>query len=430
MARPTRWSCATDPAAVLRPAVDPSPKKLDSFGTPEGPANGSIFMQFRLLHPFAVFFLLSLLLTLSPAQAQLFETKAAQAFMIDADTGTVLFSKDADKPIPPASMAKLMTMEVVFNALKSGRLKLDDTFVVSENAWRKGGAPSGTSTMFAKLKSAIRLEDLIQGVTVQAANDGCIVIAEGMAGSEDNFAGEMTERARQIGLKTSTFVNSTGLPADGQQTNVRELAQLALHLWREYPDFYRYYGLKDFTWNKISQRNRNPLLAMDIGADGLAVGASETSGFGIVASVSHNGTRVIAAMSGLANDKERAEEARKLLDWGVRSFEKTEIFAKDEVVGEAQVFGGMKSGVTLKAKGPIDIFLPITNRDKLTARIIYTGPVAAPVEEGQPVGALRVWIGDTLSQETPLFAAESISVGSLPQRALDAVKELAIGWLR
>ncbi|BAV45274.1 penicillin binding protein [Mesorhizobium loti] len=388
-------------------------------------------MQLRAFPPFAGFLGLALLLLcLTPANAQLFETKATQAFMIDADTGTVLFAKDADKPIPPASMAKLMTMEVVFNAIKSGRLKLDDTFVVSENAWRKGGAPSGTSAMFAKLKSAIRLEDLIQGVTVQAANDGCIVIAEGMAGSEDNFAAQMTERARQIGLKTSTFVNSTGLPADGQQTTVRELALLALHLWRDYPDFYRYYGLKDFTWNKISQKNRNPLLAMDIGADGLAVGASETSGFGIVASVSHNGTRVIMAMNGLANDKERAEEARKLLDWGARSFEKTEIFAKDEVVGVAQVFGGAKSGVTLKAKGPIDIFLPITNRDKLTARIVYTGPVAAPVEEGQPVGALRVWIGDTLSQETPLFAAESIGVGTLPQRALDAVKELAIGWLR
>lgn len=397
---------------------------------PEGPANGSNFMQFRLLQPFAGVLLLGLLLSLTPARAQLFETKAAQAFMIDADTGTVLFSKDADKPIPPASMAKLMTMEVVFNGLKSGRLKLDDTFVVSENAWRKGGAPSGTSTMFAKLKSAIRLEDLIQGVTVQAANDGCIVIAEGMAGSEDNFAAQMTERARQIGLKTSTFVNSTGLPADGQQTTVRELAQLALHLWRDYPDYYRYYGLKDFTWNKITQKNRNPLLAMDIGADGLVVGASEAAGFGIVASASHNGSRVIAVMSGLANDKERAEEARKLLDWGARSFEKTEIFARDEVIGEAQVFGGAKSGVTLKAKGPIDIFLPITNRDKLTARIVYTGPVAAPVEAGQPVGALRVWIGDTLSQETPLFAAESISVGTLPQRALDAVKELAIGWLR
>lgn len=385
----------------------------------------------KSFHPFTGLVALGLLLlSLAQASAQLFETKAAQAFMIDAETGTVLFSKDADRLIPPASLGKLMTMEVVFDAIKSGRMTLDDTFVVSENAWRKGGAPSGTSTMFAKLKSTIRLEDLIQGVTVQAANDGCIVIAEGMAGSEANFAAQMTERAHQIGLQKSTFVNSTGLPADGQQTSVRELALLALHIWRNYPDLYRYYGQKDFTWNKISQRNRNPLLAMDIGADGLAVGASEQSGFGIVGSVSHNGTRVIAAMSGLANDRERAEEARKLLDWGVRSFEKTEVFAKDEVVGEAQVFGGAKSGVALKAKGPVQIFLPITNRDRLTARIVYDGPVAAPVEEGQPVGTLRVWIGDTLSQETPLFAAESIGVGSLPRRALDAAKELAVGWLR
>jgi D-alanyl-D-alanine carboxypeptidase (penicillin-binding protein 5/6) len=371
-----------------------------------------------------------LLLALAPASAQLFETKAAQAFMIDADTGTVLFAKDADKPFPPASMAKLMTMEVVFNAIKSKRMTLDDTFVVSENAWRKGGAPSGTSTMFAKLKSSIRVEDLVRGVTVQAANDGCMILAEGMAGSEENFAAQMTERARQIGLRKSTFVNSTGLPADGQQTTVRELAQLALHIQREYPDLYAYFGEKDFTWNKISQRNRNPLLAMDIGADGLAVGTSEAAGFGIVASVNHNGSRVIAAMSGLASDRERAEEARKLLDWGARSFEKTEIFAKGEVVGVAQVFGGVKSGVTLKAKGPVNIFLPITNRDKLTAKIVYDGPVTAPIEEGQAVGALRVWIGDTLSQETPLFAAESVGMGTLPQRALDAVKELAVGWLR
>jgi D-alanyl-D-alanine carboxypeptidase (penicillin-binding protein 5/6) len=371
-----------------------------------------------------------LLLSLAPAAAQLFETKAAQAFMIDAETGTVLFSKDADRPIPPASLAKLMTMEVAFNAVKSRRMTLDDTFVVSENAWRTGGAPSRTSTMFAKVKSAIRLEDLIQGVTVQAANDGCIIIAEGLAGSEANFAAQMTERARQIGLEKSTFVNSTGLPADGQQTTVRELALLALHIWREYPDLYRYYGQKDFTWNKITQKNRNPLLAMDIGADGLAVGMSEASGFGIVGSVSHNGARLIAAMSGLASDRERAEEARKLLDWGIRSFQKTEIFARNEVVGEAQVFGGAKSGVALRAKGPVNIFVPIANRDKLTARIVYDGPVAAPVEEGQAVGALRVWIGDTLSQETPLFAAESVGPGSLPQRALDAVKELAVGWLR
>lgn len=373
---------------------------------------------------------LALVSSVDQADAQLFETKAAQAFMIDADTGTVLFSKDADRLIQPASMAKLMTMEVVFNAIKSKRLTLDDTFVVSENAWRKGGAPSRTSTMFAKVKSALRVEDLIQGVTVQAANDGCMVLAEGMAGSEENFAAQMTDRARQIGLEKSTFVNSTGLPADGQQTTVRELTLLALHLWRDYPDLYRYYGLKDFSWNNITQANRNPLLAMGFGADGLAVGASEANGFGIVGSVSRDGTRVIMAMSGLASDRERSEEARKLLEWGIRSFQKTEIFGKDEVVGEAQVFGGAKPGVALKAKGPVDIFLPITNRDKLTAKIVYNGPVAAPVEQGQAIGALRVWIGDTLSQETPLFAAESVGVGTLPQRALDAVKELAIGWLR
>ncbi len=393
-------------------------------------------MRFRLFHPFARLLSLGplgfglLLAALAPANAQLFETKATQAFMIDAETGTVLFSKDADHLIPPASMAKLMTMELVFNAIKSGRMKLDDTFVVSENAWRKGGAPSGTSTMFAKLKSEIRVEDLTQGVTIQAANDGCMVLAEGIAGSEENFAAQMTDRARQIGLAKSTFVNSTGLPADGQQTTVRELTQLALHLWREYPDLYLYYGRSDFTWNKIAQKNRNPLLAMGIGADGLAVGLSEEGGYGIVGSVSHDGTRVVAALSGLANDRERAEEARKLLDWGVRSFQKTEIFASNEVVGEAQVFGGAQSVVALKAKAPIDVLLPIANRDKLTAKIVYQGPISAPVEEGQPVGALRVWIGDTLSQETPLFAAQSVGVGTLPQRALDAARELAVGWLR
>jgi D-alanyl-D-alanine carboxypeptidase (penicillin-binding protein 5/6) len=369
-------------------------------------------------------------LAASTASAQLFETRAAQVYMIDAETGSVLFSKDADALIQPASLGKLMTIEMAFDAIKSGRLKLDDTFVVSEHAWRTGGAPSGTSTMFAKLKSAIRLEDLIRGVTVQAANDGCIIIAEGMAGSEDNFARQMTERARRIGMEKSTFVNATGLPGAGQQTTVRELVTLARHLWRDYPDLYRYYGEKEFTWNKIRQLNRNPLLSMDIGGDGLAVGASEQDGFGIVGSAEQGGRRVIAAMSGLKDDRERAEEARKLLEWGLRSFEKSEVFAAGEIVGQAQVFGGEKSGVALKAKGPVELFLPITNRDKLTARIVYDGPLPAPVEEGQQVGALKVWIGDTLSQETPLYAAESVAIGSLPHRALDAVEELLVGWLR
>lgn len=362
--------------------------------------------------------------------AQLFETKAAHAFMIDAETGAVLFSKDADALIQPASLAKLMTVEMAFAALKSRRFTPDSTFVVSEHAWRTGGAPSGTSTMFAALKSSIRLEDLIQGIAVQAANDGCIIIAEGFAGSEQNFARQMTERARAIGLSKSTFVNATGLPGAGQQTSVRELALLALHLWREYPDLYHYYAGKEFTWNKILQRNRNPLLAADIGADGLAVGASEENGFGIVGSAQQGDRRVIVAMGGLANDRERAEEARKLIDWGLHSFEKTKLFAENEIVGQAQVFGGAKSEVALKAKSPVEIFLPVGNQDTLTARIVYNGPLAAPIEEGQPVGSLRVMIGDTLSQETPLFAAEAVETGSLPRRAMDAAKELAVGWLR
>lgn len=364
------------------------------------------------------------------AQAQLFETKAAQAYMIDAETGTVLFSKAPDKPMAPASLAKLMTMEAVFNAIKQGRYKPSDTFAVSENAWRTGGAASRASTMFAAVRSQIAIDDLIKGVTVQLANDGCIVLAEGMAGSEANFALQMTERAREIGLKTSTFVNSTGLPAPGQTTTVRELTELAMHLWRTYPEYYAYYSLPDFTWNKILQRNRNPLLAMDIGADGLAAGFTEGEGFAIVGSVNRGGRRLFAAMAGLASDRERAEEARKLLDWGMRSFEKSEIFAADETVGEAQVFGGTSSHVPLVAQRPISIFLPIANRERLVARVVYDGPVLAPIAKGTPIGTLKVWIGDTLSQETPLYAAQDVEVGSLQSRAIDAVKELAVGWMR
>jgi D-alanyl-D-alanine carboxypeptidase (penicillin-binding protein 5/6) len=379
-----------------------------------------------------IFILMAALLPVfaGTALAQLYETRAKQGYMIDAETGTILFSKDADTPFPPASLAKLMTMEVVFNAIKTGRLTMDDEFYVSENAWRTGGAMSGGSTMFAELKSSIRLEDLIQGVIVQSANDGCIVIAEGMAGSEENFAQLMTERARAIGLETSVFKNSTGLPAEGQFVTARELVKLADHMWREYPDQFKYYGQLEFTWNGILQRNRNPLLRMDIGADGMKTGFTEESGFAIVGSVNRAGKRLFVALSGMESDAQRAEEARKILDWGVRAFEKLEVYAAGEIVGEAKTFGGAKGGVTLRADGPVSIFVPITNRDRLIARIVYMGPVVAPVEEGTEIGALKVWIGDTLSQETPLFAAESVGVGKLHQRAIDAVEELAIGWLR
>ncbi|MEQ1956783.1 D-alanyl-D-alanine carboxypeptidase family protein [Mesorhizobium sp. CN2-181] len=370
------------------------------------------------------------LLPIAFASAEPFETKASEALMVDAETGTVLFAKEPDQKVAPAALAKLMTMEVVFHAIGEGRFTLDDIFTVSENAWRTGGAPSGGSTMFAALKSTIRLGDLIQGVIVQSANDGAIIIAEGMAGSEDKFAELMNERAREIGLKTSVFKNASGLPADGQVVTVRELVQLAMHIWRDYPDFYKYYAQPEFTWNKIRQRNRNPLLAMNIGADGLATGYTEEAGFAVVGSVSRGGRRVFIAMSGMTSEGERSEEVRKLLGWGMDGLRKTDLFASGEVVGEAAVYGGAKSSVSLTAKGPVAIFVPADDTGLVSARIVYDGPLAAPVEQGAPVGRLNIWVGETLSQEIPLYAAETVGQGSLHRRAADAVAELLTGWMR
>lgn len=364
------------------------------------------------------------------AQAQLFETRAKQAMLVDVGTGSILFSKQESEQIPPASLAKLMTMEVVFNALKTGRLTLTDEFYVSENAWRTGGAPSGTSTMFAELKSSIPLEDLIRGVIVQSANDGCIIIAEGMAGSEATFAGLMNDRARQIGLQDSIFYNSTGLPHPEQKVSIRDLVTLTLHLQREYPDYYKYYSETEFTWNKIRQRNRNPLIGMDIGADGLKTGYTEASGYAIVGSIKQDGRRLVVAMSGLESERERAEESRRMLQWGLRAFEPFTLFDKDEVVGQARLYGGAYLHVPLKTKDRVTILVPLTNRDKLKARITYEGPIASPVKEGQEIATLNVYIGDQLAQQAPLLTAASIAKGPIHRQALDAITELAIGWIK
>lgn len=368
-------------------------------------------------------------LTACAALAQ-FETKAARAFMIDAETGTILYAKDPDAPFPPASLAKLMTMEVVFEALKSGRISRETTFQVSEHAWRTGGAPSRTATMFAAIKSFVPLGDLIQGAVVITANDACIVMAEGISGSEAKFTELMNDKAKELGLAKSVFVNPTGLPADGQSVTARDLVTLARHIWKTYPEFYPLYAQSEYKWNNINQQNRNPLIKLGIGADGLATGFAEGAGFGIVASAEGGGKRLFLAMSGLATEKERVDEARKLIEWGMRAFRKIDIFAADEAVGEAKTFGGEKSRVRLAAHGPVSLLVPAENRDKVIARIVYEGPVEAPIQAGQPVGKLKIWVGDMLTQETPLYAAESVGVGSLSQRTLDAIEELAIGWLR
>jgi len=384
-------------------------------------------MTIRLL---PVLCAVSVLFCVLPAQAQLFETRAKQALLLDVESGSVLFSKNADEPIPPASLAKLMTMEVVFNAIKIGRLTLDDEFLVSEYAWRTGGAASGGSTMFAELNSSIRLEDLIKAVIVQSANDGCIIIAEGMAGSEENFARLMTERARAIGLENSVFKNSTGLPAEGQQVTMRDLVKLAEHIQKEYPEFYAYYSLPAFEWNRINQRNRNPLLSMDIGADGMKTGFTEASGYAIVGSTLGEDRRLIMAMSGLGSERERAEEARKILDWGRRAFAPYALFGSAQSIGAVGVYGGAQSSVGVAPNRQMRVLLPLTGSDEVfRARIVFDYPLRAPIEAGDEIAKLRLFAGEELALEAPLYAVESVARGPVHRRAFDAFKELATGWI-
>ncbi len=370
-----------------------------------------------------------LLLGSAPVRAQVFDTSAPYAILIDASSGTVLFEKNADDLMAPASMAKLALIDYVFTAIAEGRLSLTDEFVISENAWRRGGAISGGSTMFAVLDSRVSLGDLLRGVIVQSGNDASIAIAEGIAGSEIAFSDLLNKHVGEIGLTRSIFRNATGLPDPDQRVTARDLAILARHIVRNFPDLYTIFAEPSFTWNNILQRNRNPLLNAGIGADGLKTGYTEESGYGLTASAISNDQRLIVVVNGLKKSRERAAEARKLLEWGFRSFRQITLFEDGETVAKASVYGGQKGHVALRADGPLHVLVARTNREPLKARAVYQGPIEAPVEAGSRVGVLKVWQGDRLIQETPLYTAEPVGEGKLHQRALDALGELLLGWL-
>ena len=313
---------------------------------------------------------------------ELFQTSVPNALLLDTNSDSVLFEKGGDQLVAPASLAKLMTLEFVFNEIKQGRLKLDQEFMISENAWRKGGAPSHGSTMFAAIHSRVSLDDLLHGIIVDSANDACIAIAEGIAGNEAAFGEMLTKRAREIGLEKSTFTNATGYSDPNLRVTPRELAYLARHIMRTYPDFYSYFSEREFTWNKIRQTNRNPLLAMGIGADGLKTGETSEAGFNLVGSAVQDNLRLIVVITGARSDKERAEEARKMLEWGFHGFEARVLFAEGQTVGEARVFGGDTRYVPLIAPGTISVMMPRNGGEHLLARIVYSGPVPAPVSKG------------------------------------------------
>ncbi len=360
-----------------------------------------------------------------------FDGDAPTAILIEASSGAVLFEKNADELRAPSSMMKLMTAEVVFHAIKQGDIKLTDEYRISENAWRRGGAPSGGSTMFAAINSKVSVDDLLHGAIIQSGNDSCIALAEGMAGNERLFATEiMTKRARELGLTRSTFANSNGLPDPGNKMTVRELAKLARYIILTYPDFYKLFGEKEFTWNKIRQQNRNPLLNSLEGADGLKTGFTKEGGYGMVGSAVQNGIRLIVVVNGLEDPDDRASEAKKMLEWGVRNFEVRTLFAADQLIGSAKVFGGESRSVKVVSHEPVKVMVQKNGSDKLIARLVYSGPVRAPIEAGQPVGLIKVWRGGNIAVETPVYAAESLGKGSTVRRAIDGASELVIGVFR
>lgn len=365
-----------------------------------------------------------------PALAQAsFETKAPFAILVDAESGTTIFQKDADLAMEPASMAKLMTVAVVFNELRAGRISFTDEFFVSEHAWRTGGASSGGSTMFADLNSKISVEDLVRSVIIQSGNDAAIVLAEGIAGSEGSFAGMMNELAADIGMTDSRFTNPTGLPDPDMRVTARDLADLARYLIREFPEYYHYFSEPEMEWNGINQPNRNSLVELGIGVDGLKTGHTEAAGYGSVISTDEGGRRLVAVIHGLTSMAERTEEGRKLVTWGARAFERVAAYPEGAVIANANVYGGTAGSVGLIGEGEVALYLPRGSRKCLNAEVVYTGPLMPPVVAGAQVAELRVFCDDQLIQTAPLFAADSIEEGDIVRKATDALKQLALGWM-
>lgn len=363
------------------------------------------------------------------------DPRADAALLVDVATGSVLFEKNADRPLQLGNLTKLMTVVVTAREIQEGRLSLDSEFPISTWAWKTGGAPSHGTTMFAPINSKVKVADLISGVAVQMANDGAIALAEGIAGAEGAFSDLMNKRATEMGLQTAHFANPSGLPNPGNTASARDLYKISRALIVDYPDIYKFYGQREFTFNKIRQFNRNPLINEGVGGDGVAVDGFKGSapgegGYNIVGSAVQNNQRLIVVVGAAAVEKERNEDARKLLEWGFRTFESFRLYHAGEAIGEATVFGGAAKGVKVAAETNVDILIPRGNRDKLRGKVVYTGPIKAPISKGQPVGHLIVTRNDTVIQDVPVTAIEDVAVGDMRQRAIDGTRELLLGLFR
>ncbi len=369
------------------------------------------FPMFRLIaQSFALcLFLLSLAL---PASA--FETRARAAWVYDVTTGTVLMDKDAQTPLPPASMSKLMTINMLFEALRDGRVTLDTRFSVSTRAKNMGG-----STMFLNETDRPTVEELIQGIVVLSGNDACVVVAEGLAGTEDNFARLMNERAKDLGMENSTFANASGWPNPGQRMSMEDLGHLAVRLITEFPEYYGYFGEKEFPFdNRAPQNrhNRNPLLKLGIGADGLKTGHTQEAGYGLVGSATQGTRRVVFVISGLDSEADRAQEGERIVNWAFRQFVEKSVAEKGHEFARAQVWMGNDTEVGLIAGEDMNVLLPGSQLDGVEGEIVYTGPFEAPIQQGDVLAELVINRDDLPEARVPLVADRSIERGGLGPR--------------
>jgi len=369
---------------------------------------------------YTALFIGALLAIAQPAAA--FETSATEAIVIDVETGAVLFEKDADKLTPPSSMTKIMTMYLVFERLKDGSLSLDDKLRVSEKAWRKGG-----SKMFVEVGKRVRVEDLIRGVIVQSGNDACIVIAEGLAGSEDAFAADMTAKAREIGMTSSVFKNASGWPDPEHLVTVRDLATLALRTVKDFPEYYHFYSEREFTFNKIRQSNRNPLLYKNMGADGIKTGHTEAAGFGLVGTAKRNDRRIVAVLNGMESIKERANESERVIEWAFREFDNYKLFSAGEKVIDADVWLGNAITVPLMIERGVKITLPRKARREMKVAVRYNSPIPAPIRKGDRLATLVIEAPDFKTMEIPLISGAQVDRLGLFGRLGAALKYILWG---
>lgn len=356
------------------------------------------------------------------APAQAFDTNATSAWVYDVQTGTVLMEKDADKPIPPASMSKLMTLYMLFEALDEGRVQMDTQLPVSSRARAMGG-----STMFLNELDRPTVEQLIKGIIVLSGNDACVVVAEGLAGTEDAFARQMTERGKQIGLENSTFKNSNGWPNPEHRMTTHDLGTVARLLIEKFPEYYEYFGLTEFQYEDrapSNRYNRNPLLKLGIGADGLKTGHTQEAGYGLVGSAVQDGRRIIFVISGLDTERARAEESERIVNWAFRQFTMQSLVPAGETVVDAPVWLGTEGSVGLTTEKGVNVLVPAGAQDQVKVEVVYDSPLPAPITKGQQVGQLVVTIPGTRDTVTPLVATEDVPEAGFMGRMKGAVMQL------